>query len=200
MTRKPTLIGFFGGPGCGKSTAALTLTSKMKDRAYKAEFASEYAKNLAWNKSEVLTRDVAFPIILGRQIERIFLPCSGCDFVITDSPPWLGIAYAKKYGYDTDTNEPFIDYARRLHGNGYGGIFESIIDIQLERGDRKYLKCGRSQTKDEAKELDERLAEHYAEVKKEYKIPFLHLQPQGKFTDSCESVLATILKYKDLKD
>ena len=42
------VINLFGGPGCGKSTAASYIFSKLKMLGINAELATEFAKDKTW--------------------------------------------------------------------------------------------------------------------------------------------------------
>lgn len=198
-TKKPILISFFGGPGCGKSTAALGLTSKMKNLALKTEFVSEFAKTLAWNHSDLLGKDCMFPILFGRQVERIFLPTSECEFIITDSPPWLCASYAELQGENVEASKAFASYVRTMHATGYGGLFSGVVDIEPRRGDREYLNCGRSQTREEACKIDALLSSQYELIRAEMKengMPNLWLSVATDMElDISDSILHHIAKF-----
>lgn len=48
---KTIVINAFGGPGAGKTTACLDITSMLKKRGFVAEYVQEYAKELVWDKN-----------------------------------------------------------------------------------------------------------------------------------------------------
>ena len=52
--KKLTVINFFGGPGCGKSTTAAELFAKMKKANYKVELVHEVAKDFIWEEAQHL--------------------------------------------------------------------------------------------------------------------------------------------------
>ena len=48
---KTIVINAFGGPGAGKTTACLDITSMLRKRGFVAEYVPEYAKELVWDKN-----------------------------------------------------------------------------------------------------------------------------------------------------
>lgn len=203
--RAPILVSFYGGPGSGKSTASLSLTSKMKNAALRAEFVSEFAKTLAWNKGDLLAKDFMFPVLFGRQIERIFLPSSECDFIITDSPPWLGAAYAEMYGKNKETSKLFASYARGMHATGYDGLFSGVVDIELDRKNREYINCGRSQTREEACVIDASLSNQYNLIVEEmnkngmsyFRKTYSFLDAPGAMDKISETLLKEVVDFRN---
>ena len=86
------IINLFGGPGTGKSTTAAHLFAIMKWQGMKVELVSEYAKELTWDgRSNVLLDQLYVLAKQNRKLER--LKNHGLDFVITDSPILMGLAY-----------------------------------------------------------------------------------------------------------
>lgn len=85
------VINLYAGPGVGKSTLACGLFNLMKVLGYNVELVSEFAKDLTYAKDfGSLSNQL---LILARQDERL-RRLSGCvDWVITDSPLPLGLAY-----------------------------------------------------------------------------------------------------------
>ena len=103
---RPTLVvSIFGGPGSGKTTAALDITARLKKLGFLADFAPEYAKEVVWDTKAPLASDEerARAVDLmnrGLETQQIFFSqqrsrvnrCLGqCDFVVTDSPGLIGM-------------------------------------------------------------------------------------------------------------
>jgi len=95
MTRKTTIIGFYGGPGIGKSAAAWTAAAWLKKRGVSVELANEYVKRWAWQGREVGPLDEL--VILGQQIREEADLLGKVDFIITEKPVLLDLAYARLY-------------------------------------------------------------------------------------------------------
>ena len=47
--RTTVVVNMFGGPGAGKTVAALEATAKLKKLGYVVEYAPKYAKELVWD-------------------------------------------------------------------------------------------------------------------------------------------------------
>ena len=56
---KKTVVNLYGGPGAGKSTAALQLVAELKKRGINADYVSEYAKELTGWLYSKSTRDIS---------------------------------------------------------------------------------------------------------------------------------------------
>ena len=103
--RPTVVVSIFGGPGSGKTTAALDITSRLKKLGFLADFAPEYAKEVVWDTQAPLAtpeeRARARAVMDGGlQTQRLFFAqqqarvnrCLGqCDFVVTDSPGLIGM-------------------------------------------------------------------------------------------------------------
>lgn len=86
------VVNFFAGPGAGKSTSAAGLFFLMKSRGYRVELVTEYAKDLTYEESHGLMGNQL--ALLGEQDRRLRRLVGKVDFVITDSPLLLSLAYA----------------------------------------------------------------------------------------------------------
>ncbi len=93
--RKTTIIGFFGGPGIGKSAAAWTAAAWLKRQGASVELANEYVKRWAWQGREITPLDEL--VVLGRQIAEEADLLGKVDFIITEKPVLLDLAYCRIY-------------------------------------------------------------------------------------------------------
>ena len=91
-------INFFGGPGTGKSTAAAALYVEMKKQGLDVELVTEFAKDLVWEE-RAKTLQIQ-PYITIKQYRNLMRVKDKVDYVITDAPMIMGIAYAKMYASD----------------------------------------------------------------------------------------------------
>jgi hypothetical protein len=90
-TKSTVVINLWAGPGAGKSTTAAGLFHLMKVLGLNVELASEYAKDLTWEKN--ITRLKNQLLVFATQDHRLRRLLGQVDYIITDSPLPLGIAY-----------------------------------------------------------------------------------------------------------
>ncbi|MBD3406151.1 MAG: AAA family ATPase [Candidatus Lokiarchaeota archaeon] len=91
-------INIFGGPGCGKSTVAANIFSKMKAEGHEIELVDEYVKSWAYEKREICSFDQAY--LFTQQLRKEYLVLRNSNgYIVTDSPLVLSICYAMKYGF-----------------------------------------------------------------------------------------------------
>tara|TARA_B100000614_G_scaffold262909_1_gene300540 strand:+ start:101097 stop:101774 length:678 start_codon:yes stop_codon:yes gene_type:complete len=145
-------ICLYGGPGTGKSTTASDLFAEFKrmcvdsevDRQF--ELIQEFVKQWAWEGKSPKGFDQVF--IFANQQQREEIPLrAGVHHIFTDSPLFLGAAYARKY--HSKTFNSLISLAE-LHEEEYPGLH-----IFLERGDRPYVGKGRYEDADKARRMDD---------------------------------------------
>lgn len=141
MIGKNTLVvNLFAGPGSGKSTTMAGTFHRLKLRGVNAEFAHEFAKDLTWEERK--TALSVQPYVFGKQLMKIVRVHGSVDVVITDSPLLLSRIYARKMPpswYD------FVLWQHRQFRN---------LNVFIDRV-KDYEQAGRSQTFDEAKEIDD---------------------------------------------
>ncbi len=153
-TKKTLVINAYGGPGAGKSTAALDIVSSLKKRGIVAEYVSEYAKELVWEGNTELLNGTSENqhILLQEQYNRQKRLIGKCDIIVTDSPLILNINYNKEL-----TSE-YRDEVVSLY-NEFNN-FEFVI----KRDESQYEEAGRLQTLDEAKILDKEILKNLDEL------------------------------------
>ena len=96
MNKQPKVINLFGSSGSGKSTTALGLTYMLRLKGYKAEYVSEYAKDLVAEDSTHKLRHQLY--VFAKQLKRVdVLLNKGIDYIITDSPTLLSYFYGEKF-------------------------------------------------------------------------------------------------------
>lgn len=154
---KQKVINIYGGCGVGKSTVAASLFAELKKRGFNCEYVQEFAKDIAW-EHEGTTGDV--PKVIAAQ-EYIFAQqhwrmrrCSGhVDFIITDSPLLLNLAYIPP-DFPLPSLVGLVKEAYALYDN---------LDIYLSRS-HPYNPIGRFQTESEAFVIDEKITKLLYEV------------------------------------
>lgn len=140
------VINLFGGPGTGKSTSAAGLFYEMKSKGYKVELVTEFAKDLVYQESFFRLKDQL--MIFARQNHKLWILRDKVDFAIVDSPLLLSQHYFQ------DNN----DYSEKLFKDLVLDTYNRYdnVNIFLKRNieEHPYQEYGRSQTLDEAIEID----------------------------------------------
>lgn len=135
------VINLAGGPGSGKSTTAAGLFNLMKCAGMRVELVTEVAKDLTYDKSFGLLHNQL--LVFANQEHRLHRLVGEVDFAITDSPLYLGMAYAdeRKYGlwYENMTYSVLRQYDNEF-------FFINRV--------KPYATYGRNQTEDQARALD----------------------------------------------
>lgn len=101
----PLVVNFYGGPGCGKTTAALELTAALKKAGYNVEYVSEFAKQLVLENKTELLKDQQY--VTDGQYDLLNRIRNNADVIVTDSPVLLGLVYGKYNGISDE-------YARKI--------------------------------------------------------------------------------------
>lgn len=150
QNKQTIVVNLYGGPGCGKSTGAAYIFSKLKMMGIDTEYVSEFAKDKTWeNNSEVFNNQL---YISGKQSFKLSRCIGKVDVIVTDSPLLLGIIYNNTQKED-DIN------GLNNYINGLNDALLSIyakydnINIVLKRS-KPYNSNGRSQTEEESKTID----------------------------------------------
>lgn len=159
------VVNLYGGPGSGKSTLAYELTGMLKRNNHKAELLVEPAKKLAYTDSQFELNDQI--LLTAKHNHNLRMLNDVVDFIICDCSLLNGIVYTN----DSDKVEKqlCIDLYQRYTNIGY------IIPRKTV-----YMQHGRSQTLEQAMELDKKIIETISflpekERKDLSKIPYLEL-------------------------
>lgn len=138
------VINLWAGPGAGKSTTAAGLFFLMKLRGINVELVTEYAKDMTYDFRVRTLKDQQY--IVAKQHSRQLRLRDHVDFVITDSPLLIALAYAPPNYYATF--EQFVTEVYDSYDN---------VNVWINRV-KPYVGVGRSQTEAEARELDVKLS------------------------------------------
>lgn len=142
--KKATVINLYGGPGCGKSTAAAYIFAKLKMVGVSCELVTEFAKDKTWeNNSKALHCQ---PYVFGEQCYRMDRCADQVDVIITDSPLLLSALYNE----DKDLEPEFTKVVIKK--------FNTFTNYNffLKRW-KKYCNIGRLQTEEQAIEIDNKI-------------------------------------------
>ena len=141
-----TVINFYGGPGCGKSTMAAQLFGEMKSRTINVEYVPEFAKELTWKQSDCLDDQL---YLLGEQHHRIYTLFGKTDYIITDSPLLLTLHYLKNSFSKFKDNKELLDqlHVSMTMATLFLYKFYNNINFNIVRNpNKKFLQKGRNQT------------------------------------------------------
>ena len=130
------VVNFFGGPGAGKSTAALGLIYELKKRWFRAELVTEFAKELMWEGRAHLLSHQNY--IFATQEYRLGRLIGEVDVAVSDSPLLLSSYYAPDE-YPISFRQSVFDFFS----------FYENVNIFVRRSHR-YSAAGRLQNQDEA--------------------------------------------------
>lgn len=159
------IVSLMGGPGVGKSTTASYVFAALKELGYNAELVHEVAKSATWEDHEFQIRHQ--PSLMGEQL-RAFDRLEGqCEVVVTDTTTLSSLLYLPP---DIMPEEVARLWKRFIVEDWR---HRDTLNILLGRSaERPYNPAGRSQTEQEAGELDVRFKHllwseslHYDEVR-----------------------------------
>lgn len=147
---KPIVVNLFGGPGCGKSTGAAYIFSRLKMIGFNCELITEYAKDLTWEKRFMALGSQEY--VFGKQSYRMTRCRDQVDIIITDSPLLLSLFYNSNPVLGEHFSHVVIDVYNTYDNMNF------FINRKKE-----YNPIGRNQTEDEAKEIDNQIKAFLAE-------------------------------------
>lgn len=159
------VVNLFAGPGAGKSTMAARVFSELKELGYNSELVTEFAKDLTWQGSMKALDNQLY--VFAKQYHRLWRLVDNVDIVVTDSPILLSLIY----GTTSDTFKKLvIEEFNKFHN----------INIRLVRV-KQYNPKGRSQTLDEAKDIDRQVG---AMLLRNQITPDLYIDGEKESTDT----------------
>jgi hypothetical protein len=157
------IINLTAGPGTGKSTSASYLYYLLKSKQYSVELVREYVKAWAYEERPINNYDQIY--FLGKQTRYESQLYGKVDYIVTDSPVMLGVYYAQKYcspvlaeGVKNITLALYEQAAEDGHTH---------INVFLNRS-KPYVKLGRYQNEEQAKQIDKDIKKMLDELKFEY--------------------------------
>ena len=139
---KSIVVNLLSGPGCGKSTVAAKVFSMLKEKGFSAELVTEYVKDIVYddNTGELLDQ----LLISAQQNHRLQRLDKKVNFIICDASLLNGVVYNQFY----DIVDPALDAILLDRFNQYDN--ENFFLPRVHN----YSQQGRTQTYDEAVELD----------------------------------------------
>jgi hypothetical protein len=143
------IINLFGGPGTGKSLLSAYVFLKMKIEKFNIEYIQEYVKTLVWMKEfDQLNNQYQ---ISYEQYKRLKCVDGAVDFVVTDGSLLHGL-YHNRHNKENNSN---IEKTEKQIMKWFDEF--DNINIYLKRGNYDYQVQGRTETKEQAIEIDEKM-------------------------------------------
>lgn len=161
MMPKTKVINLYGGPSSGKSTQASGLFYKMKQQGYSVELVNEFAKECVWEGNVPMLKDQLW--VLAHQHRKLVRLKDKVEYIITDSPVLLSIAY--RTVYDGPMYTEAIDTLALECYNMYDNI-----DVFLNRT-TEFTDVGRAQDLEVSKHIDA----HILKILIDLNVPYLSL-------------------------
>lgn len=141
--RKTVIVNLFAGPGAGKSTTAYGVAHKLKMKGVNAELVTEYAKDVTWQENFNTLNNQLY--VFAKQHNRQFHLRGKVDVIVTDSPIILSLIYCDC--------ENLSDAFPKLVIDEFNHEDTDTINYFVNRV-KPYNPSGRSQSEDEAKDID----------------------------------------------
>ena len=174
------VVNLFGGPGCGKSTGAAYVFSRLKEAGVNIELVTEFAKDLTWDKSDALNDQL---YVFANQFHRLYrCQKAGVNVVVTDSPLLLSNLYRDRRS--PFFAKPFTDYVEYCH-SVYNNLNYFIRRV------KPYNPCGRREDEASAKAMDEMI---HAALK-----DFMLLHEVDGMTTGYEEIVQSVLQTPSVK-
>lgn len=141
MTKPVRRVGFFGGPGIGKSKLAARVYSELNNFPF--ELVDEVIKPMAWRKIAPTGYDQVW--LFGKQVHREDVVLRSGGAVITSGPLVQQLIYARKSSIG-------LEYALSVIAREFEYTYPSL-NFMIERT-VPYETTGRYQTEQEALFID----------------------------------------------
>lgn len=138
------VVNLVGGPCCGKSTTAAGLFAKMKlSMQYKCELVTEVIKDYVYDEAVKPMQDQI--LLTAESNHKLFRLDGKVDFAISDAALINGVVYNVFYKSEDEVSDKLaLDLFRR---------YDNLVFLLPRKP--TYDKYGRTQTEDEAKDIDE---------------------------------------------
>jgi len=157
MTKVVSLV---AGPGAGKTTTASGIFHNMKlEQKHKVEQVTEVIKDAVYDENKgVLADQLLLTALQNHSLHRLL---GKVDYVISDACLLNGIVYNRFYGQSGVMDELILSLFQE---------YDNVVFMLPRKS--KYEEYGRSQTEEEAKQLDQL----FVQVLEELKIPYYDLR------------------------
>lgn len=177
MTKQTKVISLVAGPGAGKSTTAAGMFHHMKlAQTHKVELVTEIIKDAVYDENKGMLNDQL--LLTATQNHALHRLVGKVDFVISDACLLNGIVYNRFYNTPSVLDNLILQLFRE---------YDNTV-IMLPRK-AKYEGYGRSQTEEEAKQLDK----IFIDVLEELGVPYHNLTNSGLSTKELPEHIINII-------
>jgi hypothetical protein len=152
QNKELTVVNFFGGPGCGKSTTAAFVFGHMKVLDYKVELIYEAAKGCVWEKWHHIFGEQDWMFAHQHRLIRRLID-HDIDYAVVDSSILLSLFYMPD-----DFPQSFRPFVRE--------VFDTYdnLNIFIDRNpDLPYVQAGRNEDERQAIEIDKKIRKYFEE-------------------------------------
>lgn len=171
------IISLVAGPGAGKSTTAAGLFHHMKiEQRYKVELVTEVIKDAVYDENQGMLNDQL--LLTASQNHALHRLVGKVDYVISDACLLNGIVYNRFYNTPGVLDELILTLFKE---------YDNTV-IMLPRK-AKYEGYGRSQTEEEAKQLDQ----IFIDVLTELRVPFFDLSDVKVHTSELPKLIMELI-------
>jgi hypothetical protein len=147
--KQTIVLGLHGGSGLGKSTVAAEVFVELKKAGESVELVTEYCKGWAWEgRSPVGLENSIY--LFAKQLRREAILYGKVDYVITDCPIGLSVAYEQFYEPGRTVIYDMFKATRKHQANS-GRV--KHLDFHLMR-QFPFKQEGRYETEEEARRVD----------------------------------------------
>ncbi|MBK1682163.1 MULTISPECIES: hypothetical protein [Rhodoferax] len=169
MRLYPTkVINIIGGPGSDKSLFSAAIVLHLSLQGKTVETIPDFAKSLVWQQNFEVLKNQYF--IAQRQFEMLNLIDGQVHFLITECSLPQVLFYNENYSENicdiAKTREQILQWYRQ----------NDNVNVLVKRGDKKYVRSGRFQDEEQAREVDQGLRE----ILVRERLPFTELAPDLK--------------------
>jgi hypothetical protein len=173
------VINIIGGPGSDKSLFSAAIILYLSLHGKTVETIPDYAKSLVWQQNLEVLKNQYF--IAQRQFEMVNLIDGQVHFLITECSLPQVLFYNENYADNicdvAKTREQILEWYRQ----------NDNINVLVQRGEKKYVRTGRFQDEEQAKEVDTGLRE----ILDRERLPYTVLPPDVNAINAfAESLLA----------
>jgi len=177
MRLYPTkVINIIGGPGSDKSLFSAAIVLYLNLHGKTVEIIPDYAKSLVWQQNFEVLKNQYY--IAQRQYEMLNLIDGQVHFLITECSLPQVLFYNENYADNicdvAKTRDQILQWYRQ----------NDNVNILVKRGEKKYVRSGRFQDEEQAKEVDQGLRE----ILEREHLPYTELSPDinviNAFTES----------------
>lgn len=172
--KKLSVVNFFGGPGCGKSTTAAFLFGMMKVEDYKVELIHEVTKDFVWEDWGHIFGEQDWIFAHQHRLTRRLIG-HDIDYAVVDSSVLLSLFYMPE-----DFPQSFRPFVR--------DVFDSYnnINIFIDRNSNlPYVQAGRNEDERQSIEIDKRIRQYFEDTN----TPVYHVQAGKNAASDCLDII-----------